>query len=157
MDSKKRSIGIAIIVILGLAALMYLSGLLGQLLANYSIWLESGGISGESSMPPVNWSLIKCLQQSFTPDGFKAMLIILATGGGIFLESKTCITLDELYEMQKEVEAVTVPDKINELTDFENPLNDAISLYESNMLEKPDIVFITENSKNVELFLDGTV
>lgn len=84
MDSKKRSIGIAIIVILGLAALMYLSGLLGQLLANYSIWLESGGISGESSMPPVNWSLIKCLQQSFTPDGFKAMLIILATGGGIF-------------------------------------------------------------------------
>ena len=84
MDSKKRSIGIAIIVILGLAALMYLSGLLGQLLANYSIWLESGGISGESSMPPVNWSLIKCLQQSFTPDGIKAMLIILAAGGGIF-------------------------------------------------------------------------
>lgn len=84
MDSKKRSIGIAIIVILGLAALMYLSGLLGQLLANYSIWLESGGISGESSMPPVNWSLMKCLQQSFTPDGFKAMLIILAAGGGIF-------------------------------------------------------------------------
>ena len=84
MDSKKRSIRIAIIVILGLAALMYLSGLLGQLLANYSIWLESGGISGESSMPPVNWSLIKCLQQSFTPDGFKAMLIILAAGGGIF-------------------------------------------------------------------------
>ena len=84
MDSKKRNIGIAIIVILGLAALMYLSGLLGQLLANYSIWLESGGISGESSMPPVNWSLIKCLQQSFTPDGFKAMLIILAAGGGIF-------------------------------------------------------------------------
>ena len=84
MDSKKRAMGIAIIVILGLAALMYLSGLLGQLLANYSIWLESGGISGESSMPPVDWSLIKCLQQSFTPDGFKAMLIILAAGGGIF-------------------------------------------------------------------------
>lgn len=84
MDSKKKSLGIAIIVILGLAALMYLSGLLGQLLANYSIWLESGGISGESSMSPVNWSLIKCLQQSFTPDGFKAMLIILAAGGGIF-------------------------------------------------------------------------
>lgn len=84
MDSKKKSLGIAIIVILGLAALMYLSGLLGQLLANYSIWLESGGISGENPMPPVNWSLIKCLQQSFTPDGFKAMLIILAAGGGIF-------------------------------------------------------------------------
>lgn len=32
-------------------------------------------------------------------------------------QSKTCITLDELYAMQKEVEAVTVPDKINELMD----------------------------------------
>ena len=94
MDSKKRAMGIAIIVILGLAALMYLSGLLGQLLANYSIWLESGGISGESSMPPVDWSLIKCLQQSFTPDGFKAMLIILAAGGGIF----ACIKLHDKFD-----------------------------------------------------------
>ena len=84
MDRNKKTLGIAIIVILGLAALMYLSGLLGQLLANYSIWLESGGISGEAVMPPVDWSLIKCFQQSFTPDGFKAMLIILAAGGGIF-------------------------------------------------------------------------
>ncbi len=84
MNRKKRAMGITVIVILGLAALMYLSGSLGQLLANYSIWLESGGVTGESSMTPVDWSLIKCLQQSFTPDGFKAMLIILAAGGGIF-------------------------------------------------------------------------
>lgn len=84
MDRKKKAFGIAIIVILTLVALMYLSGLLGQLLANYNIWLEAGGISSESSMPPISWSLLKCLQQSFTPDGFKAMLIILGAGGGIF-------------------------------------------------------------------------
>ena len=97
MDSKKRSIGIAIIVILGLAALMYLSGLLGQLLANYSIWLESGGISGESSMPPVDWSLIKCLQQSFTPDGFKAMLIILAVSSVIVAQSSFVIFTNGVF------------------------------------------------------------
>ena len=84
MVRNKKILGIILIVILGLSALMYLSGLLGQLLANYNLWLESGGISGGSSMPPVSGSLIKCFQQSFTPDGFKAMLIILAAGGGIF-------------------------------------------------------------------------
>ncbi len=84
MDRKKRALGIAIIVILGLAALMYLSGLLGQLLANYSLWLESGGISGDTPMLALSWSLIRCFRQSFTSDGLKAMLIILAVGGGIF-------------------------------------------------------------------------
>ncbi len=84
MDRKKRALGIAIIVILGLAALMYLSGLLGQLLANYSLWLESGGISGDTPMPALSWNLIRCFRQSFTSDGLKAMLIILAVGGGIF-------------------------------------------------------------------------
>ena len=33
---------------------------------------------------------------------------------------------------------------LNGGTNFENPLNDAMLLYESNMLEKPDIVFITD-------------
>ena len=84
MDRKKRALGIAIIVILGLAALMYLSGLLGQLLANYSLWLESGGISSDTPMPALSWNLIRCFRQSFTSDGLKAMLIILAVGGGIF-------------------------------------------------------------------------
>ncbi len=84
MDRKKRALGIAIIVILGFAALMYLSGLLGQLLANYSLWLESGGISGDTPMPALSWNLIRCFRQSFTSDGLKAMLIILAVGGGIF-------------------------------------------------------------------------
>ena len=63
MDRKKRALGIAIIVILGLAALMYLSGLLGQLLANYSLWLESGGISGDTPMPALSWNLIRCFRQ----------------------------------------------------------------------------------------------
>ena len=84
MDRKRKLILIVVIVIPGLITLLYLSGLLGQLLGNYSVWIESGGINGSNSMPALNWSIIKCLRQSFTPDGFKAMLIILATVGGIF-------------------------------------------------------------------------
>ena len=83
MRFRGRVISISLIIILGLVALMYLSGIFGQLLENYSIWSESDGISGEP-MPAVNWGLIKCLQQSFTPKGFRAMLIILALGGSIF-------------------------------------------------------------------------
>ena len=84
MHDKRRVTGIAFIAILGLFALLYLSGLLGQLMENYSIWLESGGISGESAMPQVSWGLIKCLRQSFTPYGLKALLVILAVGGAVF-------------------------------------------------------------------------
>ncbi|MBQ7039043.1 MAG: type IV secretory system conjugative DNA transfer family protein [Clostridia bacterium] len=84
MGRSQKTLGIAFIVILGLIALMYLSGLLGQLIENYSLWLESGGISGGNSMPPVQWNLIKCFRQSFTAYGLKAMVIILGLGGGIF-------------------------------------------------------------------------
>lgn len=84
MNHKQKALTVALIVIPGLTALMYLSGLLGQLLDNYNIWLEAGGISGEGTISSINWNLIKCLRQSFTPTGFKAMLIILAIGGGIF-------------------------------------------------------------------------
>ncbi len=84
MDGKKRTIVISVVVILGLIAFLYIAGLLGQLLYNYSVWSEAGGISSEAAMPKPDWSLLKCFQQSFSPTGFKAMLIILALGGGIF-------------------------------------------------------------------------
>lgn len=84
MDDKRRVAGIALIVILGLTALIYLSGLLGQLLNNYGNWLESGGISGDSPMSMVNWGMIQCFRQSFTASGMKAMLIIIAIGAAIF-------------------------------------------------------------------------
>lgn len=84
MDDKRRVAGIALIVILGLTALIYLSGLLGQLLNNYANWLESGGISGDSPMSMVNWGMTQCFRQSFTASGMKAMLIIIAIGAAIF-------------------------------------------------------------------------
>lgn len=84
VDDKRRVAGIALIVILGLTALIYLSGLLGQLLNNYANWLESGGISGDSPMSMVNWGMAQCFRQSFTASGMKAMLIIIAIVAAIF-------------------------------------------------------------------------
>ena len=44
MDKKKLLL-LAVIAIPGLAALAYLSGLLAQLLANYALWQELGGMN----------------------------------------------------------------------------------------------------------------
>ena len=84
MDDKRRVAGIALIVILGLTALIYLSGLLGQLLNNYANWLESGGISGDSPMSMVNWGMAQCFRQSFTACGMFAVLIFLAIVAAFF-------------------------------------------------------------------------
>ncbi len=88
MDRRKKLIVTFVIVIPGLFALLYLSGLLGQLLLNYNLWMKSGGVSGETTMPPADWNFMKCIQQAFSPDGVRAMLLILMMGGGIFLYIK---------------------------------------------------------------------
>ena len=88
MNAKKRTIVISVVVILGLFAFLYIAGLLGQLLDNYAVWSQSGGVSGEAVMSKVDWSLLKCLQQSFSSSGLKAMLMLLALGGGIFAYMK---------------------------------------------------------------------
>ena len=46
MKDKYRKAAIVAATILGLAALFYLGGLIGQLLTNYSIWMDSGGLGG---------------------------------------------------------------------------------------------------------------
>lgn len=84
MKEKKRSAAIVIAVILGCAALLYLGGMLSQLLSNYANWMSGGGMSGQATMKPVNWNPVVCFPRAFTPDGVKGMLGILAIGGAIF-------------------------------------------------------------------------
>lgn len=84
MNDKTRKLGIAIAVILGLAALLYLGGMLSQLLSNYAHWMETGGMTGQTTMPPVNWNPLICFPRAFTLNGLKGMLGILAIGGAIF-------------------------------------------------------------------------
>lgn len=88
MKDKKRTAAMIAAAILGCAALLYLGGMLGQLLKNYATWLASDGISGQSTMEPVSWNPFVCFPMAFTLQGLKGMLGILLIGGGIVLYVK---------------------------------------------------------------------
>lgn len=83
MKDKKRTAAIVIAAILGCAALLYLGGMLGQLLVNYAAWMQADGLSGQSSMEPVSWNPLVCFPMAFTLQGLKGILSILLAGGGI--------------------------------------------------------------------------
>lgn len=88
MNAKRRTILISALVILGCAAILYLSGALGQLLANYEIWMDTDGISGQAMMKPVDLKPFICIGYAFSSYGFKGMLFILLLSASIFLYVK---------------------------------------------------------------------
>ena len=83
MHKKTREIGIAAAVLLGVAALLYLSGLLAQLLENYQAWHQAGGIAGQAQIRPSSGNILICVQAAFTLSGLKAMGILLLIAGGL--------------------------------------------------------------------------
>ena len=83
MIKKTRVIGIAAAVLLGLATLLYLGGLLAQLLENYSAWQQAGGMAGQEEIQLPSPGGADCLRAAFTFSGLKAMGILLLTAGGI--------------------------------------------------------------------------
>ena len=83
MNEKNRKIGIAAAAILGCAALFYLGGLLGQLLENYRLWMDAGGMTGQAAMAPVDWNPIACFRLAFSGSGLKGVGLLLLTGTGI--------------------------------------------------------------------------
>ena len=88
MNAKRRTILISALVILGCAAILYLSGALGQLLANYETWMDTDGISGQAMMKPVDLKPFICIGYAFSSYGFKGMLFILILSTAIFLYVK---------------------------------------------------------------------
>lgn len=84
MNDKKRTAAIIVAVILGCAGLLYLGGMISQVLTNYSIWMSDGGITGQSMMKPVSWNPVVCFPLAFTGNGIKGMLFILLVAGVIF-------------------------------------------------------------------------
>ena len=84
MNDKNRKIAIIIAAILGCVGLFYLGGMLGQLLGNYAAWMDSGGVSGESTMKPVSWNPLICFPAAFSGNGIKGILMILLIAGAIF-------------------------------------------------------------------------
>ena len=83
MIKKTRVIGIAAAILLGLAALLYLGGLLGQLLENYSAWQQAGGMAGQAQIQPPSPGITDCLGAAFTLSGLKAMGILLLITGAL--------------------------------------------------------------------------
>lgn len=84
LKNKKRIIIITVAVILGLIALLYLCGMLSQLLGNYAEWNEKGGFTGGETIRPVNWDPLVCVPKAFTANGLKGLLGILIIGALIF-------------------------------------------------------------------------
>ena len=67
----------------GLITLLYLGGVLGQLLINYELWMNSGGLTGQTTIGAVDWNPIVCLGSAFSISGLKSIGILLLTGVGI--------------------------------------------------------------------------
>ena len=88
MNEKTRRVAIVVAVILGLAALLYLGGLLGQLMSNYNVWLSEGGMMGKAQMQSPDWNPLTCFASAFTGTGLKALLLIVGAGAAIFIYIK---------------------------------------------------------------------
>jgi len=85
MRSLKCRIGIAVVVVLGLALLLYLGGLTGQLIAGYVGWLNGGGMTGSIATPPIRAGPLYCLGYAFSLNGLKGAGMVLLLGGGLTL------------------------------------------------------------------------
>lgn len=72
-ENARQIVGIASAVLLGCAALLYLGGVLGQILGNYELWLEADGLTGHASMQPIDLRPSVCYPGAFTKDGLKGM------------------------------------------------------------------------------------
>lgn len=84
MKNKKRIVVITVVVILGATALLYLCGMLSQLLGNYAEWNSQGGFTGNQTIRPIDWNPIVCIPKAFTPDGLKGLSGIIIIGVLVF-------------------------------------------------------------------------
>lgn len=83
MNDKKRTAAIVAAILLSLMGLLWLGGLVGQLMTNYQRWMDSGGMTGKAQMAPIQWSPLFCVPQAFTRNGLKGVLCCSFMGAGI--------------------------------------------------------------------------
>ena len=88
MSDKRRKAAIVVAAMLGLLALLYLGGLLAQLMTNYSIWMANGGMMGTVQIAPPDWNPFVCLIHAFSSNGLKAILLIVGVGAAIVIYIK---------------------------------------------------------------------
>lgn len=86
MKSKSvRAAGIVLAVILGVAALLYLGGLISQLTIGYQKWLADGGMTGKATMGAIYFSPLVCWRSAMTGSGLKCTLFTAVLAGGLFV------------------------------------------------------------------------
>lgn len=88
MKDKKRLIGIILAAVLGTFAVLYLGGMMSQVLSNYSIWMAGGGLTGQAMMKPVNMNPLVCIPMAFTANGLKAIVGMMLIGAAVFVVYK---------------------------------------------------------------------
>ena len=75
-------------IVLATLVLIYLGGLLGQMLTNYDIWNDAGGMMGGAIIEMPDPNPLICVVSAFTFNGLKSMGLILLIAGGIVLYIK---------------------------------------------------------------------
>lgn len=82
--NKKKIIIIAICAVLGVVALLYVCGIFGQVISNYAEWNENGGLTGGTTIRPVDWNPAVCFSKAFTADGLKSLAAVIVIAGLVF-------------------------------------------------------------------------
>ena len=77
-ETKMRRWLIIIAVIPLILALLYLGGIISQLITGYQKWLQQDGMTGNIPMETVITKPLYCLGKAFTKEGFISMLVIIA-------------------------------------------------------------------------------
>ena len=93
MNEKQRKAAIIVASILGCGALFYLGGLLGQVFTNYTIWMESGGMWGQTQIAAPDWNPAVCLLNAFSWNGVKAIFLIVVIGATVSFSFPTTPTI----------------------------------------------------------------
>ena len=88
MKDKKRFVGIILAAVLGTFAVLYLGGMMSQVLSNYSVWMAGGGLTGQAMMKPVNMNPLVCIPLAFTANGLKSIVGMILIGAAIFIVYK---------------------------------------------------------------------
>lgn len=88
MNEKHRRMAIILAASVSTVALLYIGGLLGQLMTNYNRWMDSGGMLDGTLLPAPDFGLFTCLIHAFSLNGIKSIFLILAAGAALFLYLK---------------------------------------------------------------------
>lgn len=88
MNGKKRAITVILAFVTAFAMVGYLAGLLAQVEINYSVWMEAGGLTGQTSMAKADWNPFVCYTYLMTKSGILNLLLVPLIGAAAFLYAK---------------------------------------------------------------------